>query len=439
MIFDSLDAIWSNDSRPFLITPAGTLRYSDIKRKNVPDISRVNCGDVVALVGDFNENSIATLLQLIEKKCIVVPLTKETVKQHSYFLSESKAQHLFYENQLVKSYKSDNMNHHLITELRRVEHPGLILFTSGSTGKPKAILHDFTKFVSRYSTPRASLKSLSFLLFDHIGGINTLLHMLFNKGLICNISERSVSSVLNICKKFEIELLPCTPTFLRMLLLLPNLESIFPPSVKIISYGTERMDQPTLTRLSKTLPNVDLRQTYGMSELGILRIKSLARDSLFMKIGGEGIETKILDNILYIKASNRMLGYLNASSPFDHDGWYCTKDIVETNSEYPDFVKVIGRDSETINVAGLKFMAADVESVALDYPNIKLAKAIGKENPITGQHVELLIETHNISDGKSFDAEQFKSYLCKALARHMRPLSIKINEGIEVSHRLKRL
>jgi len=46
------------------------------------------------------------------------------------------------------------------------------------------------------------------------------------------------------------------------------------------------MDQPTLDELCKLLPSVDFRQTFGMSELGIVRVKSEARDSLFMKVGG---------------------------------------------------------------------------------------------------------------------------------------------------------
>ena len=36
-----------------------------------------------------------------------------------------------------------------------------------------------------------------------------------------------------------------------------------------------------------------------MSELGIFRVKTYARNSLFMKIGGEGIETKIIKNVFY--------------------------------------------------------------------------------------------------------------------------------------------
>ena len=60
-----------------------------------------------------------------------------------------------------------------------------------------------------------------------------------------------------------------------------------PKTLRIITYGTERMDQPTLDALCKYLPNVDFRQTFGMSELGIVRVKSKSRNSLFAKIGGK--------------------------------------------------------------------------------------------------------------------------------------------------------
>ena len=107
-----------------------------------------------------------------------------------------------------------------------------------------------------------------------------------------------------------------------------------------------------------------------MSELGILRIKSFARDSLFMKIGGEGVETNIIENTLYIKAKNRMLGYLNAKSPFDKNFWYCTKDLVQTGDD--DYLKIIGRDNEVINVVSDQWGAP---TLAYD-----LAKAVKVSN-----------------------------------------------------------
>ena len=101
-----------------------------------------------------------------------------------------------------------------------------------------------------------------------------------------------------------------------------------------MTYGTEPMPESTLKAMHKILPNVRLKQTYGLSELGIMPTKSEDNTSLYMKLGGDGFETKIVDDILYIRAKSAMLGYLNAPSPFDKDGWFNTKDKVEKYVSY---------------------------------------------------------------------------------------------------------
>ena len=47
----------------------------------------------------------------------------------------------------------------------------------------------------------------------------------------------------------------------------------------------------------------------------------------------EGVEKKIVNNVLYLKTKNKMIGYLNSKSPFDKSGWYNTNDLVETRSD----------------------------------------------------------------------------------------------------------
>jgi len=240
-----------------------------------------------------------------------------------------------------------------------------------------------------------------------------------------------VDSVLETCSRFNVEVLPTTPTFLRMMLISGAVPKNVPSCLKVITYGTERMDQPTLDDLCQLLPKVDFRQTFGMSELGIVRVKSEARDSLYMKIGGEGLETKVVNGILQIRSSSRMLGYLNAPSPFDMKGWYDTKDVVDIKGNY---YKVTGRSNDVINVGGLKFMASEVENVALAYPNIALVKAVPKHNPITGQHVELYVQP--ISEG-GVDKKSLMEFLKGKLQPHMVPKRIKV-ENVEVGHRYKR-
>ena len=52
-----------------------------------------------------------------------------------------------------------------------------------------------------------------------------------------------------------------------------------------------------------------------------------------------------------------------------------------------------GRISDVISVGGLKFMASEVELMALKFNGVELAKVVGKTNPITGQHAELTVQS----------------------------------------------
>jgi acyl-CoA synthetase (AMP-forming)/AMP-acid ligase II len=429
-ILEKLGEIWSGVDYPFLIHKGDELRFSEIATQIPVDLSEVRQGDVVALIGDFNPSSILTLLRLIDLGVVVVPLTVETRHEHQYFFESALVDVVIDGTDLKRC--PHNQRHELIEILKQREHAGLVLFSTGTTGRPKAILHDLTLFLKRFETPRPTLRTINFLLFDHIGGINTLLHTLFNKGVVVAPESRTVDSILDTCRKFNVEVLPTTPTFLRMMLMSGAVPSKVPDCLKVMTYGTERMDQPTLDDLCKWLPNVDFRQTFGMSELGIVRVKSEARDSLYMKVGGEGVETRVVDGVLQIRSISRMLGYLNAPSPFDAEGWYDTKDVVEVKDGY---YKVTGRISDVINVGGLKFMASEVERVALQFPNVSLVKASPKSNPITGQHVELLVQPTTESN---VDQDKLMAFLKEKLQPHMVPKRIRV-KSVAVGHRFKKI
>ena len=326
-LLEKLTTKWENSSDPFLIHPTGQLSFAEISAQDPVDLSAIKTGDVVALVGDFNPPSILTLLRLIDLGVIIVPLTVETAEDHEYFFESAQVDVVIKDSLINRREKGQA--HPMIEDLRKRGNAGLVLFSTGTTGRPKAILHDFSYFLKRFETPRPTLRTINFLLFDHIGGMNTLLHTLFNRGVVVAPEDRSVEGILASCKEHGVEVLPTTPTFLRMMLMSGLVPDKVPESLRIITYGTERMDQPTLDQLCTLLPEVDFRQTFGMSELGIVRVKSEDRQSLFMKVGGEGVETKTVDGVLHIRSANRMLGYLNAPSPFDKDGWYDTKDVVE--------------------------------------------------------------------------------------------------------------
>ncbi|MEM6898882.1 MAG: fatty acid--CoA ligase family protein [Pseudomonadota bacterium] len=418
-------------SQPFMLYDGKSLSFSEVLDSEAADLSAIQSGDVVAVVGDFDPISIRTLLELFDRGAIVVPLSPDTRAQHEYYIDAAKIQYVVEQTNVV-CHSAEQLDHPYLSQLRADEAAGLVLFSSGTTGRPKAILHDFRYFQSRFHTPRPALKTLNFLLFDHIGGLNTLFHTLFNNGIVVVPSDRSPAQVISDIEQHDIELLPTTPTFLRMLLISGLLSEVNISTLKIITYGTERMDQSTLDRLCRALPDVDFRQTFGMSELGILRVKSKSRNSLWMSVGGEGVELKIDENnILKIRTQTPMLGYMNADSPFDEDGWYNTKDIVEQDGDY---IKVVGRDSDVINIGGLKILPSEIERVAMLHPAVALAKAEGCENPLTGQHIECTVQ---LTDSGKADKNELKQHFRDHLPTQFQPRRIRM-ASVGVNHRFKR-
>ena len=428
MLLERFSEEWGDKNVPFLINSRGSLSVGELEASW--PLGEIKPGDVVALIGDFDAQTISILIALIELCAVVVPLTADSRERHEYFFEASLVDFVIEDGQVTRRPHSGT--NQALETLRSTSHPGLVLFTSGTTGLPKAILHDFSLFLNRYLTPRPPLRTMSFLLFDHIGGLNTLFHTLFNGGVVIAPQSRSVGDVIEACREHQIELLPTTPTFLRMLLLALPPQTAMPESLRIITYGTERMDEVTLGLLASRFDSVDFRQTYGMSELGILRVSSESRRSLWMKIGGEGVELKTIEGVLFIKSATRMVGYLNARDPFDDEGWYNTGDLVETKGE---LIKIVGRQSEQVNVGGLKFSPAELETVVLQIPGVRFAKASKHQNPITGEHVELVVDVSPDFEG---DETRIREYLSLRLPRHMWPVRVRIGT-VMISARFKRI
>ena len=79
-------------------------------------------------------------------------------------------------------------------------------------------------------------------------------------------------------------------------------------------------------------------------------------------------------------------------------------------------------------------MASEVERVALNYPNVSLVKAYPKQNPITGQHVELVVQ---LTPEGTVDKDALVTFLKSKLQPHMVPMRVRI-ENVLVGHRFKR-
>lgn len=76
-------------------------------------------------------------------------------------------------------------------------------------------------------------------------------------------------TICTAIEKYHVELLPTTPSFLT-LLAATDLANRYDLSSLKDDYGTEPVPQTTLDRIRARFPDIELQQTYGLSEVGVL-------------------------------------------------------------------------------------------------------------------------------------------------------------------------
>ena len=400
---------------------------------------RVPPGAVVMLEGSYSPRTVALFLALIEQGCIVVPIASQAaaLKPKLQQISQAEMSFAFDQDEAVHVETVPvTAVHPLYDQLWEAGHPGLVLFSSGSTGECKGIVHDLMPMLEKYKSPGKRFRTIAFMLYDHIGGVNTMLYTLVNTGCMVVVAERSPDCVLQAIEKYRVDLLPTSPTFLNLLLLSEAYKKYDLSSLRLITYGTEPMPASTLQRMHALFPDISLRQTYGLSEVGILRSKSRDSDSLWVKVGGENFQTRVVDGILQIKAKSAMLGYLNAPAPFTEDGWFVTGDRVEVQGEY---LRILGRDSEIVNVGGEKVFPIEVESVIQEMDNVQEVTVYGEKNSITGNIVCAKVRLNVNGD---FEPRQFitalKRHCQERLQSYKVPVKVIISDETQYSARLKK-
>ena len=350
----------------------------------------VQPGRVAALVAEYSFDSIALFFALARNRDIVVPVTTGVGGDLDHRFAEAFVDDVIRIDDGISIQPGPPRaggTHPLVQRLREAGHAGLVLFSSGSVGKPKAMLHDFDNLAQHYRVrPARDSVILVFLMFDHIGGINTLLNCLAMGGLMVIPDSRAPERVCSLIEQHKVQILPASPTFLNLVIISEAFRHHDLSSLRLVTYGTEPMPESLLLRLSGAFPGAKYLQTFGTSETGIAKTSSLSSSSTLMKIDDPDQEYKIVEGELWLRSKTQILGYLNAPMDgFTEDGWFKTGDLVETAAD--GFLRIVGRSKEVINVGGQKVMPAEVESALLTAPGVEDCMVYGEANALTGQTV----------------------------------------------------
>jgi long-chain acyl-CoA synthetase len=441
MIGFLLDAMGSEPLRLAVADADGVWSSSDLRASIALIGARIDeagevAGRVVSLEAEYGLEAVAAFLALTDRRAVIVPVSRAVQAHRESFLGIAQAELRIAcgSGPTVLTWTGCHAMHPIYDTLRERGSPGLVLFSSGSTGVPKAAVHDLERLLRKYRVRKRAYRTIVFLQLDHIGGVNTLLYTLSNGGAVIVPADRAPDGVCAAIASHRAELLPTSPTFLNMLLISGAWQRHDLSSLRLITYGTEPMPASTLARVAEAFPAVRLQQTYGLTEVGILRSESRGPGSLWVRVGGEGYETKVVDGRLWVRAEAAMIGYLNAPSPFSEDGFLDTGDLVELDGEW---LRILGRTSDIINVGGSKVYPAEVESTLLTLEGVEDVTVSGEPNALTGN---IVTATVRLTTGESLPAfkSRMRAWCRDRLESYKIPARVRFAEGPLHSERYKR-
>ena len=399
---------------------------------------KIKPGSLIAFKDNFNINSIAFFIAALKENLIVVNLP---INQYhliktipcKYFADIQKS------NIKKINYTRISKINNVLSNFQKKQKPGLIIFSSGSSGKPKAILHNFSLLINKFKKKRTGFKTLLMLSFDHIGGINTLLGcLIYSEGVAITVNTKKTNHVCRVIEKTKAELLPTTPTFLNMLLFSEGYKIYNLSSLKLITFGTEPMQDSLLKKLKKIFPKIYFKQTYGLSEIGIMRTKDKSNGSLYVKVGGEDYKIKIIKNYLYVKSKTNMVGYLNEKQPFDNDGWMNTGDRVI--KEKNGYIKILGRESDLINIGGEKTYPQEIEEVILKNKHVLDTRVYSENHEMFGTYIIADIILQQKYNKNTFNSNTLREHCKKYLPKFKVPSKFVIkNYNQIINNRFKKI
>ena len=437
-----VDRFHGHLTQPAVITPSTSCTFGELlelvdRRAEELRRLRVGAGDVVGLEAGFFPAAVATFLALVGRQSIIAPQSvsnpagadRELLAQVTHRIHVDGTEDLRIER------TGRAATHDLYLELASRRHPGLVMFSSGTTGEPKVAVHDLMLLFEKFHRRRPALRTLAFLSFDHLGGLNTMLHTLSNGAALVSARDRSPETVCAAIERDRVELLPATPTFFNLLLTSGVHRRHDLSSLRVISYGAEAMPATTLERLHAAFPSARIQQTYGMNEVGVMRTKSRQDGSLWVKVGGEGYQTRVVDGELQIQARSMFIGYLNSPTPVTSDGWLRTGDMVDQDGEW---LRFLGRDSDLINVGGEKVYPAEVESVIQSMAEVEDARVHGQSHGLIGEIVCAQVKLRDSVGTEGF-AAALKRHCRKRLDRFKVPVRVEIVDDLAVGDRFKKL
>jgi bile acid-coenzyme A ligase len=323
--------------------------------------------------------------------------------------------------------------------------------SSGSTGLPKVIISNrpgihkpglTVPLAEKWGpVPRAQVILVLGPMY-HTNGFFSCFNLLGGDHVV--VMERfDAAQAVDVIERHRVSMFNCTPTMLKRIADLPDIDERDLSSIEWICQGAAPMPPYLVHRWAELIGPERLIMAYGMSEgLGLTTIRG---DEWMDRKGSVGrpardTELKVLDTDgnpaptgeigdIYLRSA--MYGgsdYLGGSvRPTMTDDGYCSVGDLGYLDE-DGFLYVVDRRSDLIITGGANVYPAEVETALLEHPKVADVAVIGLPDDEWGRRVHAIIQPSSPEDPPSFD--EVRAWAKERVAAYKVPKSIELVDEI---------
>ncbi|ELU01263.1 hypothetical protein CAPTEDRAFT_202507 [Capitella teleta] len=307
------------------------------------------------------------------------------------------------------------------------EDIALMLFTSGTTGKPKGALISHYNLVSNNLQASSELSyfhgddsvssTVFFVPLFHIFGIFLFPHAITHGKTVVFMAKFHVEDYLSLLCKYQTPVAAVAPPIATLLAKSPIIDRYDLSFLRHLFVGAAPVLPSIEQAVKKRLPHLELRQTMGMTEMGLALVipkgrnvqgsaglmlpktECKVKNSPDMHVLNICVCFKVVDpnsggeltanqeGEVCFRGPQTMVGYMNnpeaTEKAIDKDGWLATGDIGYYNRD--GYIFITDRLKEVIKCKGFQVIPSMLESLLMEHDAVADAAVIGIPDDYSGE------------------------------------------------------
>ena len=394
----------------------------------------VQADDVVLVEAHNTLASIAAMLALWQKGCVVCPIDPEcsslvrvliaaTAEATAVVATDGSVQRL-------GGIRRDPVVRLIRPKRVTGVDVALIVFTSGSSGNPKGVVlthHNAMSALRAISTylgltEQDRILAIPPLFFDY--GLYQLLLSLFTGCTLVVANEnRSVAKLAPVIAAVQPTVLPVVPALASGIGRMLQIRKTAVPSVRLVTNTGGHLPEACIALLQEVFPNVNTVPMYGLTECKRALYCDRARfpdapDSVGVPMPGldarvvvedaaGGFREAGVDEVgeLWVRGSSVMQGYLGVDSGagarlvqgrYRSDTWLATGDLFRVDGRGLHYFK--GRAKSLIKQGGYCLVPRDIEEMAERLPDVETAVVVGRTEDSGDERAVIFVQLAGESD-----------------------------------------